>query len=86
MTKEEVMEWARQNGWTQDPHHPNVFRKKGRRLKFQATSVRYEKSYDSLVDESKKWVNLKSNYYARLTMGQNDLKGQLIGLGAVGLW
>lgn len=86
MTRQEVEAWARAHGWVQDKRYANVYRKGDRRLKFQATSVRYEKGYDSSVDGKTKWINLRSNYYARLALGTGECIGQLIGLGAVHLW
>ena len=64
MTKDELIAWARANGWTEDRfgHLQKTNGASRYRLKLSSIAARYE------VKTSAGWLRLRSGYYKNLTI------------------
>ena len=77
MSRDELGQWLRNNGWTIDAwghYHKGKYR-----FKMQASSCRFEK--EAIVPagpytlRKKLWVRLRSNYYSQLSIIDGKLAG-----------
>lgn len=77
MTKNELVDWATQNGWKSDSfgHLQREHMGTKYRLKLQAKSVRYE--CKAAIGDHNEWVMLKSEFYSRILIaeGGKELMG-----------